>query len=220
MLNLRQRYSLVSNPDAPMPPPHDASSTADSSNYSAVQARSRHDSNALLMLPAPLSVDRRLMASTPSVGMSRGSDDQHYYSDGGSGSNQRLISSPVVPDHYSDSLESTSTTTAASHTRSPHSSRSSPPQDPNNPFRSMTTSPTSNEEFQPYSEHDDLRQRRGVGLQDHGPVPGPDGVRRIRPTSRRPTSQAPPPTNRYSRNSTAFSLPPGAAPPQPNYGGT
>ncbi|KAJ7075591.1 chitin synthase [Mycena belliarum] len=70
---------------------------------------------------------------------------------------------------------------------------------------------------------------RGVRLTDSGPVPDPSGgVRRVaRPSARRPTSQAPvsaggqgqatppPPTqNRYSRNSTGWSLPPGAAPPQ------
>ncbi|KAG2022600.1 chitin synthase [Coprinopsis cinerea AmutBmut pab1-1] len=209
------RYSLTSNAEIPMPPPMDGTSTADSSNYSSVPTRTRHDSNTLLMLPAPLSANRQLMSSTPSVGMSRSSED-HYYSDAASNSNQRLISTPMVPDHYSDSLESTSTTTA--HSRS---QRSSPP-DPN-PFRSHTTSPTSNEEFQPYANtEDDPRMsmsRRGVGLTDNGPVPGPDGVRRVsRPAGRRPTSQAPQ-TNRYSRNSTAFTLPPGAAPPQTNFGG-
>ncbi|KAH8110691.1 glycosyltransferase family 2 protein [Phellopilus nigrolimitatus] len=65
---------------------------------------------------------------------------------------------------------------------------------------------------------------RGVSLADNGPVPGPEGVRRIaRPQSRRPSSQQPP-TNRYSRSSTYASptspaapisnLPPGAAPPR------
>jgi len=61
---------------------------------------------------------------------------------------------------------------------------------------------------------------RGVRLMDSGPVPGPEGVRRVsRPTGRRPTSQTPS-QNRYSRNSTMLNLPPGAAPPQPNLGGT
>ncbi|TFK24293.1 chitin synthase [Coprinopsis marcescibilis] len=208
------RYSLVSNPDAPGPQVYDGGSTVDSSNYSAAPTRSRHDSNALLMLPAPLSVpNRQLMSSTPSVGMSRSSED-NYYSDTASGSNQRLVPSPLVPDHYSESTESTSTSTA--HSRSPNLRNGANPAD--NPFRSMTTSPTSNEDFQPYDENAG-RPPRGVSLMDNGPVVGPDGVRRVaRPTSRRPTSQAPA-TNRYSRSSTAFSLPPGAAPPQ-HYGGT
>ncbi|KAJ7467425.1 glycosyltransferase family 2 protein [Mycena galericulata] len=72
---------------------------------------------------------------------------------------------------------------------------------------------------------------RGVRLTDSGPVPGPEGgVRRVaRPSARRPTSQAPvgaggqgpqtpPQQNRYSRNSTGYGLPPGAAPPQPFVG--
>lgn len=60
------------------------------------------------------------------------------------------------------------------------------------------------------------QQSRGVSLSDHGPVPGPEGVRRVsRPTGKttRPTSQTPPNQNRYSRGST-YNLPPGAAPPQ------
>lgn len=64
---------------------------------------------------------------------------------------------------------------------------------------------------------------RGVTLSDNGPVPGPEGVRRVaRPSSRRPSSQQPP-TNRYSRtsmygsptNAAVPNLPPGAAPPRP-----
>ncbi|KAJ7167108.1 glycosyltransferase family 2 protein [Mycena filopes] len=80
------------------------------------------------------------------------------------------------------------------------------------------------------------RGGRGVSLTDSGPVPGPEGgVRRVaRPSSRRPTSQVPvgaggqgqspqqqqtpPQQNRYSRNSTGYGLPPGAAPPQGGYG--
>jgi chitin synthase len=61
------------------------------------------------------------------------------------------------------------------------------------------------------------QQSRGVSLSDHGPVPGPEGVRRVsRPTSKttRPTSQTMPNQNRYSRGST-YNLPAGAAPPQP-----
>jgi chitin synthase len=59
---------------------------------------------------------------------------------------------------------------------------------------------------------------RGVSLSDNGPVPGPDGVRRVsRPPARR-TSQ-PPQQNRYSRTTSLYAtLPPGAAPPQPNGG--
>ncbi|KAI0068065.1 hypothetical protein BV25DRAFT_513849 [Artomyces pyxidatus] len=65
------------------------------------------------------------------------------------------------------------------------------------------------------------RGGRGVSLSDNGPVPGPDGVRRVaRPTSRRPTSQAPP-QNRYSRTGSVYAnLPPGAAPPAAPYNGS
>lgn len=63
---------------------------------------------------------------------------------------------------------------------------------------------------------------RGISLADNGPVPGPGGVRRVsRQTVRRPSSQAPPPSqNRYSRSATAPfpNLPPGAAPPQQGFG--
>lgn len=55
---------------------------------------------------------------------------------------------------------------------------------------------------------------RGISLTDGGPVPVPEGVRRV--PRKRPTSQVLP-QNRYSRNS-GYGLPPGAAPPQP--GGT
>ncbi|KAH6911179.1 chitin synthase [Coprinopsis sp. MPI-PUGE-AT-0042] len=185
-----KRSSLISYPDAPVPPPMDTNSTADSSNYS-VAPRSRHDSTALLMLPAPLSANRQLMTSTPSVGMSRSSED-HYYSDSAS-ANQRLISSPAVPDHYSDSVESASTSTHT-HSRSPLPSAPEP-------------------KFTPYSDYEQQARQRGVGLQDNGPVPqGGEGVRRVGQHHKRP------PSNRYSRNSTAFSLPPGAAPPQAHYG--
>ncbi|KAF8527564.1 glycosyltransferase family 2 protein [Hysterangium stoloniferum] len=60
------------------------------------------------------------------------------------------------------------------------------------------------------------RGGRGVSLADNGPVPGPEGVRRIaRPQARRASQQNPPPSgaNRYSRSSPASSLPPGAAAP-------
>jgi chitin synthase len=54
-------------------------------------------------------------------------------------------------------------------------------------------------------------------LMDGGPVPGPEGVRRVsRPSSRRPTSQIPP-QNRYSRADSMYTLPPGAAAPQPGF---
>lgn len=196
----------------------------DSSSYTNGPSRPRHDNNALLMLPAPLSANRGLMASTPSIGAQRSSEEA--YSDNGSSSNQRLIGSPQTPDHYSESFDSTSTAggnrsmlSASGYEAIPRAytgdgqrQRAPSPAMNNNPFRSMTTSPASEEYGSGPSG--------GVRLTDDGPVPGPDGVRRVqRPAGRRPTSQATTPTNRYSRNSTMFSLPPGAAPPSTNVGG-
>ncbi|KAJ3504799.1 hypothetical protein NLJ89_g7748 [Agrocybe chaxingu] len=215
------RYSMASNSDLTHQQAAFDSSTVDSTAYSS--PRQRHDSNALLMLPAPLSVNRPLMSSSS---LSRSSED-NYTMDAASGSNQRLVPSPQTADTYSEStVESASTAHRLLSPASPYDARfsrqqagSPQMQDPQNPFRSQTQSPTSYDEhtpFNPNSEYDS--GARGVRLTDSGPVPGPDGVRRVsRPTGRRPTSQAPP-QNRYSRNSAAFSLPPGAAPPQPTYG--
>jgi chitin synthase len=226
------RYSLTSNSDTThhTPPNFDAT-TVDTANFTA---RPRHDSNTLLMLPAPLAVNRGMMSSTSTVGMSRSSED-NYLSDSGSGSNQRLIPSPQSLDQ--DSYESGVNQRLISPT-SPYESPvprlppvntrrvPSPQPSPDNPFRQVTTSPTTHDEQQPYTP--DFSEEgnpgrgagRGVRLTDSGPVPGPDGVRRVsRPSGRRPTSQVPA-QNRYSRSSVAYSLPPGAAPPQPNYGGS
>lgn len=174
------------------------------------------------MLPTPLAVNRPLISSASSAGVSRTSED-NYNSDSGSGSNLRLI--PSAQDTFPETPEPSSAQRLLSPSSpyDPRFSRHIPsPQplvgDSKNPFRSQTTSPTSYEESSALSPDYD-GAGRGVRLKDGGPVPGPDGVRRVsRPTSRRPTSQGPA-QNRYSRSSTAFSLPPGAAPPQPNYGG-
>ena len=175
------------------------------------------------MLPAPLAVGRAVTSSASSVGMSR-SSEEHYNSDNGSaGSNLRLTSSPTTAEHYVDSPDPSA---ARLLPPSPYNSQSfrqnSMPQPPSmieNPFRSSTTS-NSHEDHSIFTpDYDELSGRGGVGgrgvrLMDSGPVPGPEGVRRVsRP--RRPTSQTPT-QNRYSRNS--FNLPPGAAPPQQNFG--
>lgn len=166
------------------------------------------------------------MSSASSVGMSRSSEDASYAADNGSASNLRLIPSAQTADSYTEASDSSSANQRLLSPTSPYDPRfgrqvSSP--DPQNPFRSQTTSPVNYDEQTAFvPDYDDPHGRggRGVRLMDSGPVPGPDGVRRVsRPTGRRPTSQAPQ-QNRYSRNSTVFSLPPGAAPPQPNYGGS
>lgn len=235
------RYSLASTSDVNHPSIGNNTfdvSTMDSTAFSGAP-RQRHDSNTLLMLPAPLAVNRHPMSSASSVGMSRSSEDNNYSSDTASASNQRLVPSPqsISVDQYSDTYESPVPTGSRYESPVPRAApgvRNSslpplPSQDSgSNPFnnRDYVTSPVSYEEpiYSPESEDSGPVGRssraggRGVSLTDSGPVPGPDGVRRVaRPSGRRPSSQAPP-QNRYSRNSTAFSLPPGAAPPQPNYG--
>jgi chitin synthase len=195
------------------------------------------------MLPAPLSVNRPMMASSSSIGVSRSSED-NYLSDAASGSNQRLLPQSSAADYYSESHESPNQrhlspvspydiTSGAGRTYSSPATRSAPSPQPypgvnasdvNNPFRSLTTSPTIYDEAASgYSangsdESGPRGNRGGVRLMDSGPVPGPEGVRRISRQARpRPSSQAPQ-QNRYSRNSMGFSLPPGAAPPQPGGG--
>lgn len=217
---------MASNSDITHQPPAFDTSTLDSASYNNV--RPRHDSNALLMLPAPLAVNRPMPSSTSTVGMSR-SSEEHYNSDNGSGSNLRLISSPPTVE-YVDSPDPTAQRLSPSPYNSQSFGRQNPgPQPPSmteaqNPFRSLTTSPTSHEDQNMFTPDYDEPSRggggRGVRLMDSGPVPGPEGVRRVsRPTGRRPTSQTPS-QNRYSRNSTVFSLPAGAAPPHPHFGGT
>jgi len=227
------RYSLASNSDTFHPPSvvyDHSNSTVDTANYSGGQ-RPRYDSNALLMLPAPLAVNRPMMSSNTSIGVSRSSEDA---SDTGAPSYQRLIPSPqsAVTDQYSEYQTSSSGTLVATNTRSP--TGSIPSTEPYNPFRNsaapgsyddQTTYAAEPEEFSPASLMNPPTNRggRGVRLTDSGPVPGPEGVRRVsRPTGRRPTSQVPS-QNRYSRPGSMYALPPGAAPPQPgssSYGGS
>lgn len=235
------RYSLASNSDTFTPPSGGFdSSTMDSMNFNGGQ-RPRHDSNALLMLPAPLAVPRQPTSSATLIGAPRSSDENTYNSDI-SGSNLRLIPSPQSIDQYSD--ESRMSTGPRYRAPSPAVPYDTPvsrvPLSPNprnsvgpvvfpeardsrDPFRTSMASPTSYDDTIYSAETEDVNPGirgagRGVRLTDSGPVPGPEGVRRVsRPSGKRPTSQAPP-QNRYSRSST-YNLPPGAAPPQPNYGG-
>lgn len=203
--------------------------TLESSNYTQGSAsRSRHDSQQLLMLPAPLSVNRHTQSSIPASRLSRTSEDADS-------SRQRLISSsPQSADGYdtpeqSPSMQSPSRYTSPASTESSnhgtvHSTRNpgetNPFAHPNSqrmiqeydraPF---TADP---EEYPPgnytpsSSFQSQAHRTKGVSLMDNGPVPGPDGVRRV---ARKRQSQQSPPQNRYSRGSTY--LPPGAAMPQP-----
>lgn len=216
-------------------PPSNGGPDSSTSESSRSGARQRHDSGPLV-LPAPLSSNRIITsaASASSVGISRSSEDIAYASDMGSVSNQRLVSTPQdqYNDVYSeahvprypqfDAQVARAAGTNGGVLRNATIS-SQYPGETHNPFWvSEAQAVACDDQYGGYStEPEDLplhitnqRQFRGVSLSDHGPVPGPDGVRRVaRPTARRPTSQAP--QNRYSRSSTAFSLPPGAAAPQP-----
>jgi chitin synthase len=218
------RLSLASNSDT-----NQASGGFDGSTLETgfTVPRPRHDSNALLMLPAPLAANRPMMSSSSTVSGQRSSEDNNYLSDSASGSNQRLIPSPQSGDQ--DSYDTQRLLSPQQYdfptSRVPHpiNTRTAPP-----PFeyRPLMTSPSGYDEIAPvwnpmdYAAEDIRHNNRGISLTDSGPVPGPEGVRRVaRPSGRRPTSQAPAPNvNRYSRNSGAYTLPPGAAPPQPHYG--
>jgi len=214
------------------------SSNSECSPSAPYGARQRHDSNGPLVLPAPLSTNRILTsaASGSTVGISRSSEDITYASDLGSISNQRLI--PTPQDQYDayvdprypqfDAQVARTAGTNGGVLRNPTVS-SQYPGETQNPFRTSEGQTIAYDEYSGYFvEPEEMpqpvpsaRQSRGVSLADNGPVPPPDGVRRVaRPTSRRPTSQTPQNQNqnRYSRTSTAFSLPPGAAAPQPGSG--
>lgn len=226
-LSYSNRYSATSNSE-PYNPTSDTgvdSSTTESAPY-ASGGRSRHDSNTHLTLPLPLSTSRtpNSAASASSAAVSRSSED--VYSDVASTSNQRLVSSPH--ESYTESstqrfpLFDTHVARAGGVLRNPTIS-SQYPGETQNPFRSEAHVAAYDSQYGGYSaEPEDMqpppvpsKQGQGVSLSDHGPVPGPEGVRRVsRPsgTGRRPPSQAP--QNRYSRSST-LNLPPGAAAPQP-----
>lgn len=242
------RYSTPSNSDLthPMQSGGFDGSTLETSNFSG--PRPQHNSNTVLMLPAPLSVTRPLPSSASLVGVSRTSDEDTM-----SSSNQRLVSSPQSLDQ--ESFESTSSggrlvsptqtqqdSRSRRHSGGPrhlgeyHQQPSS--NDPSNPFRSAngsydeqqqtftpdlgyapdeslysaTTATPANSRAQHFTAASSMAPR-GVQLTDTGPVPAP--VRRVpRPNGRR-VSQS---QNRYSRNSAVINLPPGAAPPQPQFG--
>lgn len=198
------------------------------------------------MLPAPLAVNRQPMSSASSVAGARSSEDAHYSDNSDSNLRLVPSMQSDQHQPYADyegpptglgGFATNGSPGSASRYSSPVRSMESPQPRANN-FRSptglygdvsnpfSTTSPDSSEhtftaepeEFTPPGPSLPARAggrsntASGVRLTDGGPVPGPEGVRRVsRPSGRRPQSQ-----NRYSRSSTAFSLPPGAAPPQPN----
>ena len=217
----------------------------DSTNANGLQ-RPRYDSNALLMLPAPLAaapqaVRGNMTSSSSTIGLSRHSGED-YMAEAGSASRTKLIPTPQSGEQYSDSHESNTTLTRSPVSHDSHSPRMSGnfanirnppspsyyPADARNQYRHSISGPVSPSEqmaFPSYADQDDpyggthsaRGTMRGVRLTDSGPVPGPEGVRRVsRPSSRRPTSQIPP-QNRYSRPESMYTLPPGAAAPQPSF---
>lgn len=217
------------------------------------QSRQRHDSSPLLMLPAPLSVNRT-GGSTASP--ARNSDEHSLLPD--SGSRQRLIPSPPTNDYQQPETYSSHSALSSPETvQSPvpietyvnragvgananvvirqGTVSSSYPGETQNPYRqtqaqaagfdddySGTTAESEDTQGSNMHSTSPHIRNRGVSLADNGPVPGPEGVRRVaRPQSRRPSAQQPA-TNRYSRSSMYSSqtpqlpgLPPGAAPPRP-----
>ncbi|TFY65902.1 hypothetical protein EVG20_g5185 [Dentipellis fragilis] len=229
--NSPKRHSMVSTADTGSTPPQifDAS-TMDSSAFTSVQ-RPRYDSNQLLTLPAPLALNRPPTGggSATSVGLSRSSEDA--YTSDVSSTHQRLIPSPSsAGEYYAEDTYDPIPAAPAPRYASPgqsnfesQSPRGTPYQQPAGYVDPAFTSEpeelysplgnaSSPSPIQPGRDRA-RRTSRGVSLSDNGPVPGPEGVRRVaRPGTRRPTSQAPP-QNRYSRTSVHGSLPPGAAPP-------
>lgn len=212
---------------------YDATTVESSHHTQGSGSRSRHDSQQLLMLPAPLSVNRPSPSPKSVSRLSRTSED----AGGPESSRQRLISSPQsVDERYGyDTPDNSSSMPLSPRYTSPTSAESSnnsalrPTRNSveTNPFvysnsqRMMPeydrVSPTADSEehtpgnFTPSpSSQSHTRRARGFSLTDNGPVPGPDGVRRV---ARKRQSQQSPPQNRYSRGSTY--LPPGAAMPQP-----
>ena len=205
--------------------------TLESSSYThGSGSRSRHDSQQLLMLPAPLSVNRPSMSTSR---LSRTSED----AGGPDSSRQRLISSPQsvddrhgydTPDHSPSLLSSSRYTSPAStelnHTGTVRLARNTGETNPFVHSNSQRVMPEYDripfsadpEEYPPGnytpspSSQSQTHRNRGISLMDNGPVPGPEGVRRV---ARKRQSQQSPPQNRYSRGSTY--LPPGAASPRP-----
>lgn len=220
------RYSTVSYSEAGITTSQGFDASTTDSFPNAGGSRPRYDSNQLLTLPAPLALNRPTTYGSSST-VTRSSEE--VYSDHSS-SHHRLVSPNAteqpVEDHY----------VAPSHRVSPargnhdHQSASS-----HATVRQATTPfPGEANPFQSghdnyYGVEQDVGQSaspspsggqsriRGVSLSDNGPVPSPEGVRRVSRPSRR-TSQTPQ-QNRYSRtNSLYASLPPGAAPPNPSGG--
>ncbi|OSX66807.1 glycosyltransferase family 2 protein [Postia placenta MAD-698-R-SB12] len=240
----KRRPSLSSTAEYPNVLPQFDSDTYESSSFAP--PRPRKDSSQLLMLPAPLSVNRTpasvATASVTTSGVSRSSDEG---SDLGSSrglqhAHQSYSSQQYAQPQYPQTQpfearvartatansgairHATSPTQYPGETYNPYGNQGGYIDEPYSPF--ATNEP---DEISPVSPPPPPKpaptRSRGVSLADNGPTPGPGGVRRVsRQTGRRASAQAPqaPAQNRYSRSSTSpyGNLPPGAAPPQQGYG--
>lgn len=225
--NSSRRYSGVSYSETGATPSQAFDASTMESFANAGGPRPRYDSNQLLTLPAPLALNRPATTSGSSTSVTRSSED--VYSD--NSSYQRLGPSPtsntteqLVEDHYSAPTSTPARHRSPSRNRRSHRQTTSPtpfPGEVANPFQS-------GHDNYHGADHDIVSSSspspsggksrvRGVSLSDNGPVPAPDGVRRVSRPSGRRTSQ--PPQNRYSRTTSLYSnLPPGAAPPIPHGG--
>ncbi|KZT01163.1 glycosyltransferase family 2 protein, partial [Laetiporus sulphureus 93-53] len=205
------------------------SETYESSNVAAT--RPRRDSNQLLMLPAPLAVNR-YSGPAPAPSVSTSDMVSHSSEEGTSevGSAHKLPHTQrqntgqhrAQPSQAQAQLDyqaritravlrqGTATGQQVGETYNPYGQQGGYIDSPAVPF---TTDP----EDMPLAPppRPAPSRSRGVSLADNGVVPGPGGVRRVSRQARRASSQASP-QNRYSRTSTSpyGNLPPGAAPPQ------
>ena len=211
--------------------------------------RARYENSPSLQLPAPLGRGPSPGSPVSNNSQSRSSEEATPYTHGHDNSHQRLLPTSYSTDYSQEnsqdseqhsSVPGQSQTSIESHMTRMGSGvlRQSTistqyPVETQNPYRHpQPQAAMSYEEPFPYStEPEELpqsypapnRNNRGISLADNGPVPGPEGVRRVaRPQARRTSAQNPPTNgNRYSRNSVSGgtspgpSLPPGAAPPAP-----
>lgn len=194
-----------------------------------------------VQLPAPLG--RPTMPGSPMSNMSPSRSSLETYQPGPEGSRSRLVSTPPSAEHSYDEpyehvqggqtfMERQVSRVGGGAVLRQSTISSQFPVEQQNPYRfSQAQVATSYDDSVFSGEPEDMpnsavpfmsqhaqRANRGISLADNGPVPGPEGVRRVaRPQGRR-ASQNPPPSgaNRYSRSPTygnSPSLPPGAAPP-------
>jgi chitin synthase len=222
----RGRYSTASYSETGATPSQGFDASTAESFANPGGPRPRYDSNQLLTLPAPLALNRPATTSRSSTSVTRSSED--VYSD--NSSHQRLGPSPTsnMTEQLVEDYSGASTSAPARH-RSPSSNRRTRRQTISpTPFPVEVANPFQSSHDNYYgADHDTVSPSpppsggqprvRGVSLSDNGPVPAPDGVRRVSRPSGRRTSQ--PPQNRYSRGTSFYAnLPPGAAPPIPNNG--